>query len=437
MGISKALFRAEQFFDFDLHLPMIVGPAVGGLVLGLIALVEPLVLGMGYATIRETIEGRFGVARAAELAVAKSLALIVTLGSGTSGGLLAPMLLIGASIGSVYGQLVNVLLPSVALNPQVCAIVAMSALFGSAARVPITSFLFGFELTGDYNAILPLMIGCIVADILTYLKVRTFMRLDFHTVTADTPIRDVLAEVRTVSAVQSDFVGGPWDLHPQVWVVVRPDGTTVGYLIDLMLLQAQGRPENLDLPVSTIAETAPSIVYPDQVMQYALVLMLRSGRSWVPVIERDHPERTIGYVTLQDALLARTMNLEDEVLRESIVQPSVFQQGAEVVNTIDESRAEAAAAEPPTTLAMMSFGDLCCRDLPGTGRTIRRPGTSGPTPTPGLESRVSAPMIRLIFGRRTSYLNLCACATRGTTNRRLSRRLPGACRTTKYRPPYE
>ena len=185
------------------------------------------------------------------------------------------------------------------------------------------------------------------ADILTYLRVRTVVRLDFHTVTAETPVREVLAEVRTVSAVRSDLVGGPGDLHPQVWVVVRPDGTTVGYLIDLVLLQVQGRPENLDLPVSTIAETAPSIVYPDQVMQYALVLMLRSGRSWVPVIERDHPERTIGYVTLQDTLLARSMNLEDEVLRESIVQPSVFQQGAEVVNKIDESRTEATAADPP------------------------------------------------------------------------------------------
>ncbi len=169
VGFSKCLFFAEGVFEDILRLPMIVAPAVGGLVLGLIAYFEPRVLGMGYPTIQAVITGQLSTGEALALAVAKSVALWAALGSGTSGGLLAPMLLVGGALGSAYGHVVGPLAPTVGLSANVCAIVAMSALFSAAARAPFTSFLFAFELTGDANAIVPLMVGCMAAEMVARL----------------------------------------------------------------------------------------------------------------------------------------------------------------------------------------------------------------------------------------------------------------------------
>ena len=144
---------------------MIFKPALGAVVLGLVALVEPLVLGMGYTTITNTLNGDYSNPTLALLAIGKSVALVFSLGAGTSGGLLAPMLLIGAALGVGYGRGIAVIAPGVGLSPALCGIVAMSGMFSAAARTPLTSFLFAFELTGNYHAVVPLMIGCMFAEL--------------------------------------------------------------------------------------------------------------------------------------------------------------------------------------------------------------------------------------------------------------------------------
>ena len=162
--ISKAFYVTEEFFD-RLRIDLVFKPALGALGLGIVAFFQPRVLGMGYTYITEVLQNHFTNATLIGLGVGKSLALIASLGSGTSGGLLAPMLLIGAALGSGYGRAVNTVVPRAGIAPGICGVVAMSGLFSAAARAPLTSFLFAFELTGDYKAILPLMIGCMVADV--------------------------------------------------------------------------------------------------------------------------------------------------------------------------------------------------------------------------------------------------------------------------------
>jgi CIC family chloride channel protein len=162
--ISRLFYIVEEFFD-HLRVDMVFKPALGALVLGLVALAQPRVLGMGYVFITDVLKNDFGNGTLLSLGIGKSIALIASLGSGTSGGLLAPMLLIGATIGSGFGRGVLALWPKAGINPSVCGIVAMSSLFSAAARAPLTSFIFAFELTGDYKALLPLMIGCMVADV--------------------------------------------------------------------------------------------------------------------------------------------------------------------------------------------------------------------------------------------------------------------------------
>lgn len=161
---SKGLTWVEEFFE-RLSINPILKPAIGALILGIIAFFQPLVLGMGYPTITSILQNHFTNGTLVGLALGKAVALIASLGSGTSGGLLAPMLLVGAGIGSIYGRGVTSLFPAAGINPGICGVVAMSGLFSAAARAPLTSFVFAFELTGDYKAIVPLMVGCMIADI--------------------------------------------------------------------------------------------------------------------------------------------------------------------------------------------------------------------------------------------------------------------------------
>lgn len=226
--ISKAFYFTEEFFE-RLHIDMVFKPALGALILGIVAFFQPRVLGMGYTYITAVLQNHFTNSTLVGLGVGKSLALIASLGSGTSGGLLAPMLLIGATLGSGYGRAIHAVAPGAGIAPGICGVVAMSSLFSAAARAPLTSFLFAFELTGDYKAILPLMIGCMVADvvaralssesIMTERLVRRGLRVDqgyearllnlMPVVDVMTRSIDTLAERMSLRSVVRGLVGEP------------------------------------------------------------------------------------------------------------------------------------------------------------------------------------------------------------------------------------
>lgn len=377
VAVSKALFFAEEMFEDKLHLSMIAAPAVGGFILGLVAYVDPKVLGMGYATIQAVIDGKLGMGESLELAVLKAIALIASLGSGTSGGLLAPMLLIGGALGSTYGSIVAPLFPSLGLSPNVCAIVAMSALFSAASRAPFTSFLFAYELTGDDHAIVPLMVGCMVADIvarlmtehsvmtarlaqrgvaipasyeadvLSYLKVGSLMRTDFRVVPAETPVRAILAELL-------DSETSTQELTPQIerlrqhhwWAVIEPDGTFDGIITRRQVLQAQHDPVLLDGSARELANPNLVVAYPSEDMRDALTSMLQSERPLLPVVSQANPRDLLGYVTREDALEARRQRLTDEVLREGILNFGSFRNNANAARTIQKAAESAPSPEP-------------------------------------------------------------------------------------------
>src|SRR5699024_8379716 len=138
--------------------------AIGGLGLGIIGFFFPIVLGVGYDTITNILNGNFGLQLLLIIMVFKALALMVSLGSKTSGGLLAPMFMSGAALGGVYAIAWNAILPGMALSTGAYALVAMAAIFGTASRSTFALIIFAFEITQDYNSIIPLMIGCVIAD---------------------------------------------------------------------------------------------------------------------------------------------------------------------------------------------------------------------------------------------------------------------------------
>jgi H+/Cl- antiporter ClcA len=137
---------------------------IGGLGLGIIGCFVPRALGVGYDTISGILNNQLPLNILLTVMIFKSLALLIFLGSGTSGGLLAPMFMANAAMCGVLAILLNSAIPGLNLEPGAFALAAMAAVFGATSRSTFAFIIFAFEITQDYHAILPLMLVCIIAD---------------------------------------------------------------------------------------------------------------------------------------------------------------------------------------------------------------------------------------------------------------------------------
>lgn len=163
----KVLYLFEDFFDLRLKFPDNLKPVLGGLSVGLIALYFPHIMGTGYDTISTALYSNLTWYLALSLVFVKMLATSLTLGSGGSGGIFSPSLFIGVSLGSFLGSVFNIYFPEITATPGAYALVAMGGLLAGATRAPLTAIIMVFELTKDYNIILPLMITCVISNILS------------------------------------------------------------------------------------------------------------------------------------------------------------------------------------------------------------------------------------------------------------------------------
>jgi CIC family chloride channel protein len=168
-GLSTALTSGVYFFEDLFHkLPIhwMWWPAIGGIAIGLGGLVAPQALGVGYDTIGALLAGNMAFGFILVLVLVKAVIWIVSLGSGTSGGVLAPLLIIGGSLGAIIGQF----LPSG--SPELWTLVSMGAMIGGVMRVPFTGVIFAIELTHDVNAMLPLAIAAFTAEAITVFSMK-------------------------------------------------------------------------------------------------------------------------------------------------------------------------------------------------------------------------------------------------------------------------
>lgn len=162
--ITRGLFAVENLYE-RLPISSFWHPAIGAIGFGLIGMFVPKIFTVGYDVIAEVISGNQSLQFVLVIGAAKLVAWWLALGSGTSGGTLAPILLVSASFGSLAGAGLNFALPGPDVSLGAFAVVAMAATFGAASRATLASIIFVFELTQDYQVILPLMIATVLADL--------------------------------------------------------------------------------------------------------------------------------------------------------------------------------------------------------------------------------------------------------------------------------
>ncbi len=336
IGFTKLLYWVEDQFA---RLPIndLWHPALGALGLGIIGFFVPRVLGVGYDTISDILNNNLALKLLLLVAVFKALALVISLGSGTSGGLLAPMFMSSAALGGIFAMVVNMIFPSAHLSPGAFALVAMAAVFGSASRATFAFIVFAFEITRDYNAILPLMLACVIADMIALrylpssimteklsrrgLQVPNEFEVGAMTVVRVSEVmhKDVvpIAQEMTVSELAARMGRGePAYNLTQGLPIVSPDGQLVGVVTQGDLLRALEQDPRGTMTVGEAGSHEPVVAYPDELVHDAMHRMLQHKIGRLPVVSRENPRQMVGYFNRASLLGAWTRQLEDEGLRE-------------------------------------------------------------------------------------------------------------------------
>jgi chloride channel protein, CIC family len=248
-------------------------PLLGGAVVGLGGLIAPRALGVGYDTIHELLSGRLVGAAVLGLMVTKAVIWAVALSSGTSGGVLAPLLIMGGALGALEAHWI----PGGGGDPGLWAAISMGAMMGGTMRSPFTAVAFILELTHDVNVLPGLFVACIAADAVTVLLMK----------------RSILTEK----------------------VARRGYHLTREYIVNpLHLLRVRDVME----PALT-APTAPAsaAVDPDELLEQALTTMLQLEVDRLPVVSREEPSHVLGYVERSGVMAAWVQFTKDEGKREA------------------------------------------------------------------------------------------------------------------------
>ena len=337
VGFTKLLYWVEDQFD-KLPIDDMWWPAIGALFLGVIGFFVPRVLGVGYDTISDILANRLLWQMLLLIVIFKSLALVVSLGSGTSGGLLAPMFMASAALGGLFATGANHLIPGLALAPGAFALVAMGAVFGAASRATFTFIIFAFEITRDYNSVLPLMLVAVIADaialrlqgnvsIMTEKLTRRGLRIhtDFEpdvlrrAAVSETMARDVVAvpSSMTISELANRIAeNDPVFTRRQALPIVNDRNELVGLITRGDLLRGLENDHSGNMTVLEAGSSPAVTAFSDESLYDAASRMLRRNIGRLVVVDRLQPTNIVGYVGRSEILAARIKTLEEEHVRE-------------------------------------------------------------------------------------------------------------------------
>jgi H+/Cl- antiporter ClcA len=337
VGFSKLLYWVEDLFDL-LPVDELWWPAIGALGLGIIGYFVPRVLGVGYDTISDILNAHLALKLLVIVMIAKAIALVISLGSGTSGGLLAPMFMSSAALGGVFAMTINRLFPSANLAAGAFALVAMGAVFGSASRATFAFIIFAFEITRDYNAVLPLMLVSVIADgvamlfmptssIMTEKLARRGLRIhqDYETdilqqvAVAETMDRDVPtipATMKIADLAERIARHDPAVSRHQGLFIVDQEGKLAGLITRGDVLRALDQDAVGVLTVLEAGSRELVVTYPDELISEASDKMLYNDIGRLPVVTREDSRQLVGYLGRNGVMAARLKRLHEEQVRE-------------------------------------------------------------------------------------------------------------------------
>ncbi|MGA7236289.1 MAG: chloride channel protein, partial [Bryobacteraceae bacterium] len=333
--LTLGVYGAEDLFR-KLPIHWMWWPAIGGVFVGIGGLIFPQALGVGYDTISTLLQGNVPLAVFAGVLIVKSAIWMIALGSGTSGGVLAPLLMMGAALGGVE----SMFLPHLGLG--FWPLVSMGAILGGTMRSPFTGVVFAIELTHDLNMILPLLVACFIAHAFTVLTLKRSIltekisRRGYHL--SREYALDPLEILFVREVMRTSVVVLPHDgtleeayrlIHSKeipkgqhLFPVLGPKGELEAVVTrnQLVQLHAQAGERAKSIRLAEIATTKPQVAYSDEPLRRVVERMAESGFTRLPVLDPAGNGNIVGMVALNDLLRARTKNLEDERARARVLR---------------------------------------------------------------------------------------------------------------------
>ena len=335
MLLTRAVYASEDAFA-KLPIHWMWWPAIGGLAIGIGGYIFPQALGVGYDTIGALLQGSVAIKVIIGVLIVKSAIWAISLGSGTSGGVLAPLLMMGGALGGIEAMF----LP--AEGAGFWPLVSMGAILGGTMRSPLTGIVFAFELTHDINMFLPLLVAVTIAHGFTVLTLgrsiltEKIARRGFHmsreysidpmeiTFTREVMRTDIIALPEDLTLAELSKLL-PTDLGQRVqhmYPVVDEQDQFVGIVTRRDLRRAiqeeVKHPTNRRL--SDITKYEPTVAYADEPLRLIVERMAATSLTRFPVVDRNDPRRLVGSISLNNLLAARVMQLEAETRREQVLK---------------------------------------------------------------------------------------------------------------------
>ena len=337
VGFSKLLYWTEDLFE-KLPIDQLWWPAIGALGLGIIGYFVPRVLGVGYDTISDILNANLALKVLIVVMLAKAVALVISLGSGTSGGLLAPMFMSSAALGGVFAMGMNEAFPAAHLSAGAFALVAMGAVFGAASRAAFSFIVFAFEITRDYNSVLPLMLVTVIADgvaillmpeasIMTEKLVRRGLRIhqDYEadvlqqmvvseTMDREAPVLPAGIPVRELAERIARHE--PEVSRHQGMLLMDADKRLAGIITRGDILRSLDEDPSGAMTLLEAGSRKMIVTHPDETLHEAAAKMLRNNIGRLPVVDRKDPQHVVGYLGRPGIMAARLHRLHEEHVRE-------------------------------------------------------------------------------------------------------------------------
>jgi H+/Cl- antiporter ClcA/predicted transcriptional regulator len=324
--LTTLLYRIEDLFE-TLPIHWMWWPMLGGLVIGLGGLIEPRAMGVGYDIIDGLLNNRLLAPAVMSILLVKTVIWLFALSSGTSGGVLAPLLIFGGAL----GWLVGLVMPG--NDPGFWALLGMAAMMGGTMRAPLTGTFFAMEITGDVSALVPLLAATVVAYAVTVLLLRRSILtekiarrgqhitreygVDPFELSRATEI--MISDVDTLPVTMTvgeacDFFASQQKTH-RIYPVVDAAGRLAGVVSRADALLWQGNP---DLASQTLAENVTDdsvpVGHPDDTVAFIADLMLSTGDGRIPIVDPTSG-KLCGLIARKDLLRLRSSYRSEELDR--------------------------------------------------------------------------------------------------------------------------
>ncbi len=330
---TRTIYWLEDMYE-ELPIHWMWWPTVGAVVVGLIGLIDQRTLGVGYANIERIIGGEIVGRALLMLVVLKFISWAVYLGSGTSGGTLAPLFTIGGGLGALIGDGIASVAPGLGVDVHVAALVGMASIFAGASHALLTSVVFAFETTRQPMGLLPLLAGCSTAYLVALFllrnsimteklarrgtPVRTEYTADFldRVLVRDAASRDVVtvSDGQTLGELRAWLATRHPDTTHQGFPVLEPDGTLLGVVTRRDLLDPAHAESVI---VRTIVSRRPAVVFESNTLREAADHMVHESVGRLPVVRRDDPLRVVGILSRSDLLSAHRIRLDAALVTEA------------------------------------------------------------------------------------------------------------------------